>query len=197
MIRPIGRPSTAYSECMRPTRRGFLALPAMWAQALDAAQSHRHDSTPQSATYVFRFLKPAERQVLNSLAALLIPADERSGGALAARIDEYIDFILAHAPAPLQRRWREGLASYSGLNVERRDRKLAAATANEFTPRTRDEEFFVLLKGAVAEGFYTSQEGITRELGYQGLGSVRDFEGCTHEIHRAPEGFQPLLKARK
>ena len=53
-----------------------------------------------------------------------------------------------------------------------------------------------MLKGAVAEGFYTSREGIQRELGYQGLGFLREFPGCAHDTHEAPADYKPRLMAR-
>ena len=182
---------------MGSTRRGFLAVAALWAQALEAAQAHDHLTVLTAGrSYTFRFLAKPELQTLRSLAALLIPADERSGGAAAAKVEEYIDFVLSHAPPDLQKRWREGLKSYDGLSAEQQDEMLSAASRNEFAPRSRPEQFFVMLKGAVTEGFYTSQEGIQRELGYQGLGFLREFPGCTHQSHETPAGYKPRLMSR-
>ena len=182
---------------MQTSRRDLLALAGLWTQALTAAQSHQHAATPSSqAAYTLRFLSKPERDTLVSAAAILIPAGDRSGGAAAARVDEYIDFVLSHAPAELQTRWREGLAVLTRVEAGARQTTLRSWAQNEFAPQTRDEEFFVLLKGAVTEAFYTSEEGIRKELGYQGLGFVREFPGCTHETHRAPANYTARLRAR-
>ena len=172
-------------------------MAGLWAKALEAAQTHDHlIILAPGKSYTFRFLTAAQVQTLQSLAGLLIPADSRSAGAKGARVEEYIDYVLSYAPAELQRRWRDGLARYAGLEAAEQDRRLASVARNEFAPRSRDEQFFVMLKGAVIEGFYTSQEGIQRELGYQGLAFLREFPGCSHDTHEAPEDYQPRLMSR-
>ena len=69
------------------TRRTFLQLATAWwsAAALQAQQ--------QPAT----FLNATELETLRRLTNILIPADERSGGANAAKVELYIDSVLAHA----------------------------------------------------------------------------------------------------
>jgi hypothetical protein len=189
----VDHPSSAGAS-----RREFLAVAALWSQAVAAAQ-HNHQAAQTASTkaaYNFVFFQPAERQTLNRLAAILIPADERSGGATAAHVDEYIDFVLSHGNADLQKRWRDGLRAFAKLDEAGSEKRLRELAANEFAPKSPDDQFFILLKGAVAEGFYTSEEGIRKELGYQGLGFLREFPGCTHESHAIPEGYQPRLKMR-
>jgi hypothetical protein len=182
---------------MQASRREFLALSVLWTEALEAAQSHLHQvqSVPVAA-YQFTFFTQAERSSLGSLAGILIPADERSGGAKAARVDEYIDFVLTQAAAPLQKRWRDGLKSFANISGEQMNARLAQLARNEFAPHSKDDEFFILLKSAVVEGFYTSEEGINKELRYAGLGSLREFPGCTHTSHERPQGYRPMLRDR-
>jgi hypothetical protein len=180
------------------SRREFLAVAALWSQAVAAAQ-HNHQAAQAASTnvtYRFAFFQPDERQTLNRLAAILIPADERSGGATAAHVDEYIDFVVSHGNADLKKRWRDGLAPFAKLDAAASEQRLRELAANEFAPKSAGDQFFILLKGAVAEGFYTSEEGIRKELAYQGLGFLREFPGCTHESHAIPEGYQPRLKMR-
>ncbi|HYZ86948.1 MAG TPA: gluconate 2-dehydrogenase subunit 3 family protein [Bryobacteraceae bacterium] len=183
---------------MSSSRREFLGTLALWNQAVEAAaQNHQH-STPSPGTqvYVFQFLTPVERRALNSAAAIMIPATERSGGAAASPPDAYVDFVLAHARPDLQRRWREGLAIIAGWQPDTIEGHFRELAQHEFAPRTRNEEFFVLLKGAVTEAFYTSQEGIEKELGYAGLGTLRSFPGCTHDRHETPATYKPALRSR-
>lgn len=182
---------------MQTSRRELLAVAALWTHALEAAQSHQHIAAPASqASYAFRFFQKPERDLFRSLAAILIPAGDRSAGASGARVDEYADFVLSHGSPELKRRWRDGLEMLSRVAPASRELRLRELAKNEFAPETRDEEFFVLLKGAVVEAFYTSEEGIRKELGYQGRGFLREFPGCTHEEHETPASYRPLLQSR-
>jgi hypothetical protein len=56
---------------------------------------------------------------------------------------------------------------------------------NEDQPVTLEEKFFVALKAATIDGYYTSKIGIHQDLGYQGNTVVIDFPGCTHGEHKA------------
>jgi hypothetical protein len=188
---------------MPQSRREFLAkAAALWSAALLRAQQHQHEHpSDQRRPYQFAFLNEEERRPLRVLMDRIVPADNRSSGALGARVDEYVDFILLHADVPLQELWRKGLKRYAGAiagtSAEQVDRFLEQQARNEFAPATDDEAFFILLKSAVTEGFYTSKEAILNELGYQGMAFVLDFEGCTHTSHHVPEGWHPMLRERK
>jgi hypothetical protein len=198
----VCNPIEADGEWRMTTRRDFLAVAALaWSRAKGAAlapaHAHAHASLFLAAAPGARFLSDDERATLRLLADVLIPADERSGGAGAARIDEYIDLVLGHAEPSLQRRWRAGLARHAGMSGAEAEALLREAARAEFDPVTDDQEFFVLLKSAVVEGFYTSEEGIEKELGYQGMSFVLDFPGCRHESHPRPVDFQAALRQRK
>lgn len=129
----------------------------------------------------------------------IVPADTLSAGAIGAHVDEYIDFVLVHADPTFQNAWREGLDRF-GTAIESEDNAgidnfLAKQAQGEFAPRTDDERFFVYLKTAVAEGFYTSAEGIEKELGYKGMTYEMDQLGCTHPHHEVPANYKPLLRS--
>lgn len=133
-------------------------------------------------------------RTLSSAAAILIPPDERSKGGTAPGVAEYIDFVVANGSKDLIEEWRYGLGILQrSTNLEARLRQLAR---NEFRPRTREERFFVLLKSAVVDAFYTSEEGITKELGYQGLGHVMEFPDFTGVKTQVPKDHKPMLRAR-
>lgn len=176
------------------SRRTALSLAlGLWAKAADQVHNHAAPPSP-SGTYNFRFLSPAEKSTIQRYAALLIPPTSRSGGAPAARVEEYIDTVLALAAPSLQRSWRRSLAEWAKATnplavLERTSR-------GEFSPRTRDEQFFVLFKSATTAAFYTSQEGIEKELGYQGMSFLRDFPGWQGEPFTTPADYRPLLKSR-
>jgi Gluconate 2-dehydrogenase subunit 3 len=176
-------------------RREFvLTSLGLWQAAALQAQHHHEAALQTAADYRFTFLNPAMRQTLRVAMDLMIPADERSGGALAAKTDEYVDFILAHADPKLQETWREGLARLA--KAKNADEFLSVQARKEFSPETDDEAFFVLLKQAVTAGFYTSAEGIENELGYQGMTFALEFAGCTHSEHQAPGDWKPWLRQR-
>lgn len=162
-------------------RRDFLAL---WAQAAMAAQSG-----PELRTF-----SDLEVAALRRAARVMIPPDERSAGGNAAGVIEYVDRVVAHGPTALRTEWRWGLALLSkAKNIER---TLSSMARNEFAPRRREEHFFVMLKSALVEAFYTSEEGITKELGYRGMGHVMEFPDFTNVQPKVPAGYKPMLKAR-
>ena len=172
-----------------PSRRDLLAAAlALWADARLRAQHH---APPDATTgnYRLRFFTAKEQQTVAALAAKMIPATERSGGAAAARVWEYMDFILAGAAAGLKSTWRQGLAGVADPGAW-----LETNSRNEFAPQTPAERFFVLFKSALVDAFYTSEEGMLKELGYLGNGSLSEFPGCTHATHETPAGYRPRLR---
>ncbi|MBM3763555.1 MAG: gluconate 2-dehydrogenase subunit 3 family protein [Acidobacteria bacterium] len=178
---------------MKFTRRAALELSlALWARAEE--QAHQHGSTKENAAvYRFRFLGPAEVTTIQRFAAVMIPPSGRSGGAAAAHVSRYIDHILASATPSLGRQWRRGLADWAKAKDE--DKLLGKLAVNEFAPKSREDQFFVLFKSALTAGFYTSEEGILQELGYQGMGFLREFPGYQGEEFVKPANYKPLLRS--
>ena len=197
--------STCKNEGMRePSRRELLvAVAALWEAAVVRAQEHSHYAAPGSPSHAYRFsvLNEEQRRTLATLLDRMIPADERSAGAAGAKVDEYIDSVLAKADASLQTIWKNGLERF-GRAVQGKDGVavdgfLKQQSAREFAPQTEDESFFVILKAAAVEGFYTSEIGINKELGYKGMTYLPEFEGCTHAVHSIPDNWRPLLEQPK
>ena len=128
--------------------------------------------------------------MVDELSELIIPADEHSPGARAAKAAEYIDQRLAEAPEEdSKREWREGLKLIDGISNEMNGRSFMQASAeqrvalleriarNESNPQKPEEKFFVELKSRVAYAYYTSKIGIHDELEYKGNTYLRDFVG--------------------
>jgi Gluconate 2-dehydrogenase subunit 3 len=181
-------------------RRFLIAGIALWRTAsLRARQARQMQPQYSHEEGGLVFLDARRRDILRRLMDRIVPADERSSGAIGAKVDEYVDFVLQHADAKFQNTWRQGLDRFGEAIGSKQgptiDAFLAKEARGEFSPRTDDERFFVYLKTAVAEGFYTSQEGIDKELGYQGMTFEMDFPGCTHAEHNAPADYKPLLRA--
>jgi gluconate 2-dehydrogenase gamma chain len=128
-----------------------------------------------------RFFTPDEFATLDELTEMIIPADEKSGGARAAKVAEYIDARVAEAFDSAERdRWRSGLNSIDALSKEvngvpflkaeptRRIAILSRIAAAEKNPTEPAEHFFVALKSLTITGYYTSKIGIHDDLDYKG-----------------------------
>ncbi len=128
-----------------------------------------------------RFLSPAEFTLLDELTELIIPADDHSPGARAARVAGYIDDRLAESLEPdWQAMWRSGLQAVDGLSGDLNGKPFMQATpdervavltrmaAGESDPKTPVEQFFKELKRWTVRGYYTSKIGIHDDQEYQG-----------------------------
>lgn len=127
-----------------------------------------------------KFFTEDEFRLTEELTEMIIPADEKSGGAKAAGVAQYIDFCLSEAFEPEGRdRFREGLKTIDALSKEVHGAAFLSATpeqrldlmtrisANEFKPQRPEEHFFQVLKEAAIRAYYTSKIGI-QDLDYKG-----------------------------
>jgi hypothetical protein len=133
---------------------------------------------------------------LEALTEAIIPADERSPGAKAARVADYVDLLLGEADDTRRLQWTEGLAALDAdatarfgrpflkLDAAQVETVLTDASKNEKAPalqkneRTPLEAFFVTAKQATVHGYYTSEIGIHQELKYKGNKALLQFVGC-------------------
>jgi hypothetical protein len=136
------------------------------------------------------FLTKEEFGLLDLLSELIIPADEHSPGAHAARVAVYIDRSLKEAVLPEEGDgWRAGLAALNDLSFSLHHRRFDQASAeqqtellhniskNEQQPNTPAEHFFVRLKANVVFAYYSSSIGIHQETGYLGNVILEDYAG--------------------
>jgi hypothetical protein len=147
------------------------------------------------SVYQPKFFSAVEMQTLDALTETIIPADGHSPGARAARVSEYIDVILSEAKPDVKTLWSEGLAAidrlasnacgkrYAQCSDEQQYELMAGIAGNEETAVTAEGRFFVALKAATIDGYYTSSIGIHQDLEYQGNTAVLEFAGCQHESH--------------
>ena len=180
-----------WDECTME-RRTILTLVA--AGVLPGSSSLVQIACTQDA-YAPEFFSSSEFSVLDSLTEVILPSDDHSPGAKAAKVARYIDVMAADATAGIQERWRSGLEAVSALTEARfgrdfvkcdasqQDQIVAEISRNEESPRSEAERFFNLLKRSTIDGYYTSQVGIDEDLGYQGNTAIDEFPGCTHEEH--------------
>jgi len=138
-----------------------------------------------------RFFNPAQHRLVDELAETIIPADDLSGGAKAAKVADYIDEFLARSFDDTQKTtWREGLRlieimsqHYSGktfVHSSQDDRNaiLKVLSDNEKMTDLPEVRFFIELKRLTVRGYYTSQIGIEDELHYKGNRILQEFVGC-------------------
>ena len=119
-----------------------------------------------------KFFTSQEYAMVDELTDIIIPTDEHSGGAKAAKVAEYIDQRLAEAFEPQERaEWRKQLAL-----IDHKSSKMHAKTFLQSHNSQRiavvasieKEPFFATLKNATIRGYYSSKIGIHDEMGYLG-----------------------------
>ena len=141
------------------------------------------------------FFSADELDLLDALTEVIIPADDHSPGARAAKVARYIDVMIADDSNAAREHWRSGLAAVSGMANARfqasfvecdsaqQDEIVGELARAEESPSSLEERFFTELKRMTINGYYTSEVGIHQDLGYKGNTAVDDFPGCTHESH--------------
>jgi gluconate 2-dehydrogenase gamma chain len=179
---------------------------ALSSARVQAAQEHVHKSAAKAAAgdgkpYAPKFFSPHEWATVRSLADVVIPADERSGGATDAHVPEFIDFILDDPLAEpreretLQTQVRGGLAWLDRECRARFSKPFVECATNERTAvlddiawpeKARPEmiagaAFFILFRDLVASGFWSSRMGVA-DLKYSGNTFVAEWKGCPPEV---------------
>lgn len=146
--------------------------------------------------YTAKFFSAGQMETIASLAEAIIPADEHSPGARAARVHEFIDTMLAESSQARKDDWVKGLSDVDLMAAHKYQKRFAECTLsqqqglllkmseNEGHPTTPEEHFFAAIKNATIEGYYTSEIGIHQELEYQGNTALGEFEGCGHLPHK-------------
>jgi sugar phosphate isomerase/epimerase len=111
-----------------------------------------------------RFFTDEEFAIVDELTEMIIPTDEKSGGAKAAGVAEYIDQRLAEAFEQSERDlWRKQLAL-----IPKTFLKADPAQQVAFVRSIEKQPFFKTLKNATVRGYYTSSIGIHDEMDYLG-----------------------------
>lgn len=161
--------------------------------------SHHHPSAQAAApaeNQPLKFFSEEENRTVIEMSERIIPADDHSPGAKAARVSEYIDLVVSESPQATRQTWRDGLASINKMSSERFGKPFADASVeqqtellkeisrNERSPQTTEERFFRTIKYAAIDGYYTSEIGIKQELQYKGNSFLKEFTGCTHPEHQ-------------
>ena len=158
---------------------------------------HVHLSTPPPAEgpYTPKFFSTDEFETISRITELIIPTTD-TPGAIGAGVPKYIDGVVS-ANSEHKKRFREGLA-WLDRESSRRFRKTfvkltEAQQVKLLTPLSENldsgrklgtgERFFAMVKNMTADGYYTSQIGLVRELGYSGNTALDTFPSCEIPEH--------------
>lgn len=164
-----------------------------------AAHEHSHNTgqaTAPAKAQPLKFFTEEENKTVVEMSERIIPADEHSPGAKAAGVSQYIDLVISESTDVTKQTWREGLAAINTMSrgkfgkpfadstVDQQIELLKEISKNERSPQTVEEKFFRTIKYATADGYYTSEIGIHKELHYKGNAYLKEFTGCTHPEHQ-------------
>ena len=167
------------------TRREVIKLGAAAAVAVSMG-----GEAPAAQTPAPTFFTQDEFALVDELSEIIIPTDEHSPGARAAKVAAYIDARLAETfEAEDKTRFREGLREVDRLSQEVSGAPFMRATADqrvailtrlaehEKDPQSIGDRFFVDLKTRVVEAYYSSEIGIKQEMEYKGNVYLAEFVG--------------------
>jgi hypothetical protein len=189
-------------------RAGAVPLAGLALTAAQKAAAHEHVAKAKAAgpkgqagRYQPKVFDAHEWATVRLLADMVIPRDERSGGATDAGVPEFIDAIANDVLATprereeLQTRLRGGLrwldresrarfgkAFVGGADIERAALLDAIAWPDRVTPGLEaGAAFFTAFRDLVASGFWSSKVGV-EDLGFQGNTFVAEWKGCPAEV---------------
>ena len=176
------------------TRRSAIKTIAAAAVALPAAAQHQHTEAPVriSAPYSPKVFQPAEMKWVAKLVDLIIPPTD-TPGASDAQVPAFIDRALSRNGS-LKDRFKLGMGRLNDRATQDHGAAFDALTEAQQiallpeisnAPATALGRFFKLAKDLTIEGYYTSKEGLTRELGWNANTYMTEFKGCTHPEHQA------------
>ena len=171
-------------ETARIDRREMVKMTAGALIAGPQLNRKKNDPVPH------KFFTNEEFVLLDELSEIIIPTDDHSKGARAAKCASYIDKSLAESPhLEGKQNWREGLSLIESISKEMFGTKFMKATAEErisllerisaqeANPVKPEEKFFSMLKSSIAHAYYTSRIGLLDELEYKGNTYLREFAG--------------------
>jgi hypothetical protein len=179
-----------------------VATSSMWVDSLSALasqQAHAHAAQAAIAAkdWAPRVLNGKQNETVIVLTELIIPQTD-TPGAKSARVNRFIDAVLQEAE-PLERdTFLRGLAWIDERSQMLFKKDFTVATATEqgalLTTLSNDTsdtaenrlgvQFFRAIKSMTIDGYYTSEFGLTQELGDNGQLFLPQFAGCDHPEHQ-------------
>ena len=179
-------PSWAILTGQMPTRRDLLKTLAVVSAAPALAQRAAQQAPVQES--VERWFTPPQFELLTRLADMIIPRSDTPGAA-----DAGVPAIIESAVRrrePLQERFRLGLADVDAAAKSKHGHaftELAESEQIALLQAMSEDRFFKLLKDMTVEAYYSTEEGLRTELGWNANTYLDEFQGCTHPEHQAPD----------
>ena len=185
-------------KIMAGSAAATLGFPIVINAASQTVNHAGHAQTQGAPTgpYILKHFNTEQALSIDALAEVIIPADDHSLGAKAAKVHEYIDEVVSSSPDTVKKLWADGLAAmdrmardaygqdYARCSGHQQSTLMEKISRNEEHPSTVEEKFFGVLKAAAIDGYYTSTIGIHDDLEYQGNTVVVEFPGCAHDEHK-------------
>jgi gluconate 2-dehydrogenase gamma chain len=153
---------------------------------------HKEKSAAPAGNYTPKYFSAPQYAALLVLCDMIIPKDEKSGGALEAGAPEFIDLLTSENP-DYQLTLGGGLFWLDGFCTDRYGDVFLDCTAEQktevldliaFRKNARKDSslsqgvaFFSFLRDLTCDGYYTSKIGIA-DLGYLGNTFLHEFPGC-------------------
>ena len=106
----------------------------------------------------------------------------------------------------LQTAWRDGLPwleanrrmqALQSPSLRRNSRSRSCHGGSRRQEAPLGLEFFTLLKGATVDAYYSTQEGLKTELGWNANTFLSEFKGCTHKEHQSLSTMQVKAKQHR
>jgi len=153
---------------------------------------HQEKSATAAGNYTPKYFSAAQYAALVILCDMIIPKDEKSGGAVEAGAPEFIDLLTSENP-DYQLKLGGGIFWLDGFCADRYgklfldcvlEQKKEALDLIAFRKNAQKDSalsqgvaFFAFLRDLTCDGYYTSKIGIA-DLGYIGNTVVSEFPGC-------------------
>jgi gluconate 2-dehydrogenase gamma chain len=176
------------------TAAGGSVLQVIPAAAAEYAHQavHKEKATAPAGKYAPKYFSTAQYATLTVLCDLILPKDEKSGGAVEAGAPEFID-LLTSENDKYALKLGGGLAWLDNYCDDRYGTLFLACTAEQkkevldliaFRKNAKQDHslshgvsFFAFLRNMTCDAFYTSKIGI-EDLQYIGNTTLREFPGC-------------------
>jgi hypothetical protein len=150
------------------------------------AQQHQHGALVQLAgAYKPVVLSAPQMDWVSRLVDAIIPRTD-TPGASDAGVPAYIDRMLNRNEA-MRKRFLAGMSELDAASRKKFRAPFDQLTASQqvelLTPLSKGR-FFKLAKDLTIDGYYTSKDGLSKELGWNANTFLQEFKGCTHPGHQ-------------
>lgn len=190
--RTIGAPDMDRREAIEA-----MGLGAMAAYGVGSPTWERFRAWTAGGQAQWRFFSEAELATVRLLADMVIPRDEKSGGATDAGSIEYMDFVLAESGDATKQAWHDGLRWFDEECRRRFQKPLVQCDDAQraqvlddiaWPARAREElrlaaQFFNRVRDLTASAFFSSRMGV-EDLGYIGNVFIPVWRGAPDEAVR-------------